>query len=93
MLILNATGINEANQVPVTIYPVPASSQLNIQFENNGRANLRMFDMLGNLVLTSVMTKNNNSVNIETLANGVYGIQITDENNAVIARSKFTISK
>ena len=93
MLILNTVGINEANQVPVTIYPVPASSQLNIQFENNGRANLRMFDMLGNLVLTSVMTKNNNSVNIETLANGVYAIQITDENNAVIARSKFTISK
>jgi hypothetical protein len=93
VVIFNATSINEANQVPVTIYPVPAANQLNIQFENNGRANLRMFDMLGNLVLTSVMTKNNNSINIETLANGVYGIQITDENNAVIARSKFTISK
>lgn len=93
MLVLNVAGISEANEVPVVIYPVPASNDLNIQFENSGKATLHVFDMLGNLVLTSVMTKNNNAINVESLASGVYGIQITDEKNAVIARSKFTISK
>jgi hypothetical protein len=93
MLVLNSTGINDANAVKVVIFPVPASNELNIQFENNGKATLRIFDMVGNLVNTSVMTKTTNAVNIENLANGVYGIQIADENNVVIARSKFTVSK
>ncbi len=93
MVILNGTGINEANQVQVVLYPVPASNQLNIQFENNGKSTLRVFDMIGNLVLTTTLTGNNNTVNTEMLASGVYGIQIADDKNAVIARSKFTISK
>ncbi|MFM2307373.1 MAG: hypothetical protein RLZZ367_2042 [Bacteroidota bacterium] len=93
MLVLNSTGINEAAQVPVVVYPVPASSQLNVQFEHNGKATIRVFDMLGNIVSSTVVTKNVNSINVDTLPNGVYGIQIADENNAVIARSKFTVSK
>ncbi|HLP22111.1 MAG TPA: T9SS type A sorting domain-containing protein, partial [Chitinophagales bacterium] len=93
MLTLNGTGISDVAQVPVTVYPVPASTQLNIQFENNGKSTLRVFNMLGSLVLSSNLNKNINSINIETLSNGVYNIQIADENNAVIARSKFTVSK
>jgi hypothetical protein len=93
MAVLNSSGISEANEIPVLIYPVPASNQLNIQFENKGKATLRVFDMIGNLVLTSVLTQNSNSINVENLASGVYGIQITNDSNAVIARSKFTISK
>ncbi len=93
VVVLNSTGISEANSVKVVIYPVPASNQLNVQFENNGKATLRIFDMVGNLVSSSVVSNNINPVNIENLPNGVYGIQIADANNVVIARSKFTVSK
>jgi hypothetical protein len=93
MVVLNSTGINDVAQVPVTIYPVPASNQLNIQFDNKGKSTLRVFDMLGNVVLTSVMTNSNNSISLENLSSGVYGIQILNDQNEVIARNKFTVSK
>lgn len=93
MLVLNTTGVNETTQVPVVVYPVPASTQLNIQFEHNGKATVRMFDLMGRMVLATNLSKTNNSVDIATLSNGVYTMQILDENNAVIARSKFTVSK
>ena len=92
-LVLNTTGISEANTVPVTIYPVPASNQLNVQFENNGKSMMRVYDMVGNVVITSVLTQNNNVVNLDALASGVYAIQISNEANTVIARSTFTVSK
>jgi len=93
MVVLNSTGINEANDVKVSMYPVPASKELNVQFENNGKATIRVFDAIGNLVYSSVTAKNINTISTETLANGVYGIQITNAENNVIARSKFTVSK
>lgn len=93
MLVLNASGISEANEVPVTIYPVPANNELHVQFENTGKATARVYDMLGNLVITSGMNGNNNLINTSGLASGFYGIQILDEKNAVIARSKFTVTK
>ena len=93
VFVFNTLGVNEANEIAVTVYPVPASDVLNVQFENTGRTTLRVFDVTGKLVLTSFLTKNNNAVQTGELANGVYGLQIADENNVVIARSKFTISK
>ncbi len=91
--VFNSLGINDANQIAVSVYPVPASDVINVQFENRGRTTLRVFDVTGKLVLTSFLTKNNNAVQTAELANGVYGLQIADESNVVISRSKFTISK
>lgn len=91
--VLNNSGISEANEISVAVYPVPAANELNIQFENSGKTIAKVYDMIGNLVLTSVFTQNNNHLNIATLPNGFYGIQLTNDKNAVIARSKFTVSK
>lgn len=93
MLVLNASGISEANTVPVTIYPVPAHNQLNVQFDNSGRTTALVYDMVGNLLSSTVLNQNNNTLNIENLPAGFYGIQLVNEQNAVIARSKFTVSE
>jgi len=93
MLVLNASGISEANTVPVTIYPVPAHNQLHVQFENSGRTTALVYDMIGNLLSSTVLNSNNNTLNIENLPAGFYGIQLVNEKNAVIARSKFTVSE
>jgi hypothetical protein len=93
MYVFNTLGINEAPQIPVFVYPVPATDVLNVQFENTGKSTIRVYDVTGNLVLSSVLAKNNNALDIHELANGIYGVQISDENNAVIARSKFTVNR
>lgn len=93
LVILNASGINESSLIPVTIFPVPANNTLNIQFENNGKSVATIYDMVGRVITTSVLTGNTNAVSIETLPTGLYTLQITNDQGMVMARSKFTVAK
>lgn len=91
--VYNPNSINESSLIHVSVYPVPASNEVSVQFENPGRTTAKVYDMLGNLVLSSTLTQNLNHLNIENLSNGFYGIQLMNENNQIIARSKFTVNK
>jgi len=91
--ILSGVGISKVNEIPISVYPVPASHQLNIRFENPGRTTLYAYDMVGKLVLSTALTGDNNSIGIADLPAGFYGLQIMDEKNVAIARSTFVVSK
>ena len=93
LVVVNPAGISEANEVAVNMYPVPANNELNVEFENPGKTYARIYDMIGNLVVSSTLTANLNHINLGNLANGFYGLQLLDEKNAVIARAKFVVSK
>lgn len=93
LVVLNSSGINDENLIPVTVYPVPANNTLNIQFENNGKSFATVYNMLGSVLSNTTLTGNNSAINIETLSNGLYTIQITNEKGAAIARTKFTVAK
>ncbi len=61
----------------VSIYPNPANGNVvNIQTKEAGSVQVNVFNMLGKQVITKTV---NNSLNIETLATGVYLLQITQE--------------
>lgn len=93
-LIVNfGTGISEANHVAVKMFPVPASDQLHLQFQNKGHTTARIYDVVGNLVSVEVLTQNDNIINVNNFTNGVYCIQLLDEMNTVIARTKFVVNK
>ena len=92
-VVVGASGINETNAIHVSVYPVPASTQLNIQFENTGKTYAKVYDMIGNLVMSATITQNNTQVSIATLSSGFYGLQLTNDKNMVIARSNFTVAK
>lgn len=93
MLVFDNVGIEKNSQVTVALYPQPARDVLNVLFENKGISTLRVFDMIGNVVLENTLVSKNNSVYLTTLANGVYGFQIVDEKGSIIARDKFVVSK
>ncbi|MDB5284491.1 MAG: hemagglutinin [Bacteroidota bacterium] len=93
LVVVNPAGISEANDIAVRMYPVPANNQLNVEFENPGKTYARVYDMIGNLVISSTLTGNTNRINTQNLTNGFYGIQIVDEKNTVLARAKFVVSK
>ncbi|TQD38571.1 T9SS type A sorting domain-containing protein [Haloflavibacter putidus] len=61
----------------VSIYPNPANGNMvNIQTKEAGSIQVNVFNMLGKQVMTKTV---NNSLNIQTLATGVYLLQITQE--------------
>ena len=91
--VIHGVGISEANAVTVNMFPVPASNELHIQFENKGKTTAHIYDVVGNLVSVVTLTQNSNNINVANLTNGVYGIQLLDESNTVIARTKFVVSK
>lgn len=93
MLVLDNTGIEENGQVAVALYPQPAGDVLNIQFENKGKSTLRVYDLIGNLVMENTLVGNSNAIAVNALGNGVYGFQILSENGLLLARNKFTVSK
>lgn len=89
----NNVGINEVSEIPVSVYPVPTANELNINFSNAGKTTARVYDMIGNVVISTVFTSNFNHISTSTLANGFYSIQLVNEQNAIVGHAKFVVSK
>ena len=77
-------GINDVIS-NLSIYPNPVKDVLTIQ---GNYTSVDMFDVLGNLVLSSETTKN---INVSELSNGIYMINIKTENGIVV--KKITVAK
>lgn len=92
VLVLNASGINDVNQVAVTVYPVPAGNELNIHAHYKGNATAYIYNTVGGLVKVVDLT-NNSRVELSDVANGLYALQITNSEGKTIARTKFTVAK
>ena len=78
------TAINDINS-SLSIYPNPVKDVLTIE---GNYTSVDVFDMFGKLVLSSEYTKN---INVSTLANGIYMLNITTEKG--IQTQKITITK
>ena len=74
------TGIHEIKNNSFTIYPNPASEELNILFSSNKNFSLKIFDVTGNIVYSEqnktasgILKK---KINIKNLSNGIYFIEL-----------------
>ena len=91
--VLNPSAITDVNQLALSIYPVPTSSWLNVYFQNPGKTYGRIYDMVGKLVGNATFTSNNNTIDVSTLAGGMYCMELVNADSKVVARSKFTVTK
>ncbi len=66
----------------LTVYPNPASDVLNINLSNANfkNSNLSIFNISGKEILNANMNGSNTQVNIEELSNGVYFVNISNQN-------------
>lgn len=80
------TGINRSGLTEtIQIYPNPTTDQLNIK--TRLPVTIVVYNLLGQKLLTTSGTK---TLNIASLANGTYWIQIFDQNGILIKRDKFS---
>jgi len=83
-----ATGISDAAVLNAAIYPNPANDHLTIYLpEIPTTAELRIFNLLGEMQLHTTIQGQRSTINTNELAAGVYTIEIRSGNK--VARQKF----
>ena len=68
-------GIEEVVKNKFIIYPNPAMSSLNIKGDFDANESVTVYNMLGQTVLKKAVTSNDQSIDISSLAAGIYNIQ------------------
>jgi hypothetical protein len=78
-------GVEDNNQVNFSIYPNPNNGKFVIQMNDEliDNANFELFDAMGNLVYSKVLTNTNkHDISLKNVAYGVYTVRITSSNNS-----------
>lgn len=90
-IVNNTNSVNnlEKIDIPVTIYPNPANSQLFVKFNNPNQSAyyIRIVDILGRTIMMLPQPDLNNGIDIRLFKKGIYHILITEN------LTKQTISK
>ena len=79
------TGINELVANRVIIYPNPTNGIINITLSSELTKNstLEIYDAIGKLIVTEVLSNELNTLNISNLSNGIYSFRVMNNNTMV----------
>jgi len=76
--VLHFVNLDEISE-NISIYPVPATSVLNVDFTTTpNNTSISIFNTTGQVVLVKQLNATNNKIDISTLTSGVYFIEIFD---------------
>jgi subtilisin-like proprotein convertase family protein len=75
------------NDLNITMYPNPATNEVSIGFNNISQLEVTLFDLLGRKVLSKILSKNNNGIDVSKLASGTYIVQMQNENKEKIIKN------
>lgn len=77
----------------VQITPNPAHEELKIELDSQikGHANYKIFNQSGKLISKEKILGNSQTIDVSALNSGLYFLQLSDKNNAVIATEKVVI--
>ena len=81
LTITPSLGVNESVKNHFVLYPNPAANVLNIKGEFDNNESVTIYNMLGQAVLRHAITTNEESINIASLAKGIYNVYF---NNAKV---------
>lgn len=74
------TGINDVSAGDVKFYPVPASDKLVVAMADNAAyTTMEISDMTGRILLSQAVTSKSQTLNVNSLASGVYVIRLRDD--------------
>jgi hypothetical protein len=79
------TGINEQVAYNVNVYPNPTTGVLNITLtsELTKNSTLEIYDAIGKLIVTEVLSNELNTFNLSNLSNGIYTFKVLNNTNMV----------
>jgi PKD repeat protein len=81
-------GLEEMNNVSFSVYPNPASTKINVQYELNGDLKeIAVYTASGQKVISST----SNEIDVQSLSNGIYFVKVTTSNG--VGNEKLNIQK
>jgi len=84
-----ATNVHESLlKKRVDIFPVPASDRLFIKMQIKQNVNITFYNSLGQVVYTSKLGTENESINISELHEGIYFVEIIDMHGVLLLSEK-----
>ena len=78
-----AAGIDEVANAPINLYPNPANSAVTLQWEQEQKSRIEIFDLEGKPLFATWVNSNRAEVNINELSAGVYIARVTNETGVV----------
>ena len=79
-------GVNELdNELNLTVFPNPTDNVLNIRTDKVG-GDVKIFDLLGNVVWQGRMNTKQTSVDISSLSAGVYAVEMTHDGQRLTSK-------
>ncbi len=87
-----AVGINDVQNVAISLYPNPANTSVNI-VANSSNVNAVVYDIYGKAVVKTGTFNNRTNIDVANLSNGTYIVTLLNENNTIVGRNKFSVAK
>jgi len=88
---LPISSINKLNKSNSAVYPNPSSNTINLIFDIDGKSDISIYNITGQLVYNESVNYNNHlnkhQINIENFAKGLYNVIIKNDNK--ISNTKF----
>ena len=82
LTITPSLGVNESVKNHFVLYPNPAANVLNIKGDFDSNESVTIYNMLGQTILRKAVTSNDESIDITSLAKGIYNVYF---NNAKVS--------
>lgn len=90
--VTEVAGIDNNENVAISVYPNPAVDVINFQMNNNAVDLIKIFDISGREITILQVSSALESVNTEDFEAGVYIYQIINE-GTIVKTDKFTVAK
>jgi subtilisin-like proprotein convertase family protein len=79
--------VQKFNEYNIVMYPNPATEAVSIKFDTINELEVTLFDVLGRKVLSQLIVKDNNSIDVSKLAAGTYMVQMKNEKNEILTKN------
>ena len=85
-------GVNEINQTNnINMYPNPTTTFLNVKYDFLNKTTYQIVNITGQEVQTGTINNSNKQIDVSTLSEGIYFLQLFDNNNS-LGQQKFVKS-
>ena len=72
------TGINEVENNVIGVYPNPSNGKFTINTDKLNNGQVKIYSMVGNLVISREISKENNEFDLSSFGKGMYFVNFTD---------------